>query len=177
MDTSSDQIFARIFNPSGQGHADVSGGPEAMARLFTSLWGNPQTPTLDNKHTDQLQIEQKETPASVQDAGASEVTVEHPKEDVNLISFYRKTSPKGQPEIMAVIAYHHIRICGRETITQADFEAAFRELKRLPVTTPKDIHTTIRNTIVRKDWLYSEQHGQYNITLACEEYVEGLLKK
>jgi len=104
-------------------------------------------------------------------------TVEGVFEPENIIEFFVGKGPKNQSEEIAVITYYFQLYEGKEAVALEDYADAYRVLRRIPVKSPSNLKSSVYNTLGRSQFIYSNDQGEFGLTLAGREVVETMTKE
>jgi hypothetical protein len=123
-----------------------------------------------------VRIEEKSTPL-LTDNGAHQTNQSNISSD--LLTFYQQIGPKNQWEQLLVITYHHIQTLG-EPIILDGFKEAYKKLRRLGISEPKNISARANDAITR-GLLYcpndKERNREYLVTEPGENLIQEMMNR
>jgi len=122
---------------------------------------------------------ESETPPLADDGALREsmddnLKTHHAPQDMR--TFYREKSPKHQWEAVLVVTYYGQNCLRQPCLSLKDYEAAFTELRKIPVDVPGNLGSSVRIVTQRTDYLYTPEPGKFPLTDAGKEFVEKMEK-
>ncbi len=143
------------------------------AVVFLSHLGG-EIVALDEK----LSLPENSTPLlgdnGVQGNNVSGEILEKPQD---LLSFYHKMAPNDQKEQVLVITYFYQKELGYEHLSLDDYGAAYEILRRVPVETPSNLKSSVRNVVDRTHMLFNPERGRFALTVRGEKLVQQMLSE
>lgn len=97
-----------------------------------------------------------------------------PQSKPNLTAFFISLSPKNRTDEVVIISYYYHKFLDVETLSLEHYEEAYKELKLVPVSTPSNMKSNVRNVVDRTDYLRNPSRGMFALTLEGEKYVRNL---
>lgn len=93
----------------------------------------------------------------------------------NLVNFYRQLNPQSQTEQVLVITYFMQNYEGLESLALEDYDRAYNLLRRIPVESPSNLKSSVRNVVDRTKYLRNADRGRYMLTIEGEELVQRMI--
>lgn len=93
----------------------------------------------------------------------------------SLVNFYRQLNPQSQTEQVLVITYFMQNYEGLESLALEDYDRAYNLLRRIPVESPSNLKSSVRNVVDRTKYLRNADRGRYMLTIEGEELVQRMI--
>lgn len=164
----SKEEHARIRYRVGEIEMEVEGSPEFVEKHSTAFMK-----TMSNGASSHTSI-----PTSVvqrvEPEIARTVTPTPSASPADLITFFQSKAPQNQKEEVLVITYFYQHHLGRETLTLDDYSEAYSQLRRLGVSMPTNMKSSVRNVVDRTKFMFNPEAGKFSLTLIGEHEVSKL---
>ncbi|MBN1681316.1 MAG: hypothetical protein JW966_13620 [Anaerolineae bacterium] len=151
-------------------------GSEEYVNQHTLLFFS-QVRSESSSNTDMPDIEENNMPLSVNSGMSKNTSGNAQIKPQDLLGLYHKMVPSNQREQILVITYFYQMLEGHEYVSLDDFSEAYDILRRVPVETPRNLKSSIRNVVDRSNLLFTPIRGQFALTHKGKEYVEQLPEK
>lgn len=162
----------RIRYRFGDKEVEVEGSPENVKDL-AKMWFSQMSNQVSIGNRSSIIVSEEPTEDSI----PSEVNKEGTNsrlEPSELINFVQQKAPNGQKEEVLVITYFFLKYLKRDSITLEEYTEAYKILKRLSLSMPNNMKSSVRNVVDRTPFLYNPERGQFALTIKGEELVEQM---
>lgn len=171
---SENQVSVLLRAPNGD-EATIIGSPDLLGRFMKAYMPNADS-VVEEFEAAGSSTERITRPPVVVDLPVSQEAVAEVK-PAELLEFFRRVNPQTQPDEIMVITYFYQKHAGFESLSLHDYEQAYAMLKRIPVETPKNMKSSVRNVVDRTKYMRNSTRGRFMLTLLGEEHVDRLINK